>query len=190
MRRETGVTHDLHCSNITLKTRGVQGRGAGRGLSQATLLILLSSFPFKEMISGNSALPRLSLKIIFNTIDDIHRGQASLTLPRKDDLRGQRKEHREITSKSQRLAYVKPETIGKSVEEDRGAGGLAGVCICQRRFCHRLCFPHKKKINSADYQVSIKCLLWPQYPDGSGRCAPPAGQTLHCLKPDITSSND
>lgn len=65
-----------------------------------------------------------------------------------------------ITSKSQRLAYVKPETIGKwPVEEDRGAGGLAGVCILQRRVCHQLRFPHKKKINSADYQASIKCLL-------------------------------
>lgn len=76
------------------------------------------------MISGDPALPRLSLKIIFDTIDDIHRGQPSLTSPRKDDLRGQRKEHRVITSKSRRLAYVKPETIGKSsVEEDRGLEG-------------------------------------------------------------------
>lgn len=75
------------------------------------------------MISGDPALPRLSLKIIFDTIDDIHRGQPSLTSPRKDDLRGQRKEHRVITSKSRRLAYVKPETIGKSSVEDRGLEG-------------------------------------------------------------------
>lgn len=106
------------------------------------------------MISGDPALPRLSLQIIFNTIDDIHRGQPSLTSPRTDDLCGQRKEHRVITSKSQRLAYVKPETIGKSsVEEDRGAGGLAAVCIC-----HQHCFLHKKKINSADYHASNQVL--------------------------------
>lgn len=67
--------------------------GAGGGPTQATWLILLSSLPFQEMISGDPALPRLSLKIIFNTIDDIHRGQASLTSPRKDDLCGQREEH-------------------------------------------------------------------------------------------------
>lgn len=110
-------------------------------------------------------LPRLSLKIIFNTIDDIHRRQASLTSPRKDDLLGQRKEHRVITPKSQRRAYVKPETIGKSVEEDRGP---ASVCFCQRRFCHQLCFPHKEKINSADYQASIKCLLLSVMGGGAG----------------------
>lgn len=40
------------------------------------------------MISGDPALPRLSLKIIFNTIDDRERGQACLTSPGKDDLRG------------------------------------------------------------------------------------------------------
>lgn len=66
------------------------------------------------MISGDPALPRLSLKIIFDTIDDIHRVQPSLTSPRKDDPRGQREEHRVITPKSQRRAYVKPETIGKT----------------------------------------------------------------------------
>lgn len=95
------------------------------------MLILLSSFPFQEMISGDPALPRLSLKIIFDTIDDTHHVQPSLTSPRKDDPRGQRKEHGVITSKSQRRAYVKPETIGKRPAEE----GRAAVCVCQRRFC-------------------------------------------------------
>lgn len=116
---------------------GVYEEKGGGGFSRATLLILLSSFPFQEMISGDPALPRLSLKIIFNTIDDIHRVQPSLASPRKDDPRGQRKQHRVITSKSQRRAYVKPETIGKSVAEEQR--GRAGVPVCQRRLCPQLC---------------------------------------------------
>lgn len=119
-------------------------RGGGWDFSRATLLILLSSFLFQEMISGDPALPRLSLKIIFNTIDDIHRVQPSLTSPRKDDPRGQRKQHRVITSKSQRQAYVKPETIGKWVaEEDRGR---AGVPVCQRRLFPQFCSLIRKRL--------------------------------------------
>lgn len=157
MRRETGVTHDLHCSNIRLQNQGCmrkEGGCGGGGFSQATLLILLSSFPFQEMISGDPALPRLSLKIIFNTIDDIHRVQPSLTSPRKDDPRGQRKQHRVITSKSQRRAYVKPETIGSLRRSEAGRGPRLSATPLSSTL-----LPHKKKINSVDYQASIKCLL-------------------------------
>ncbi len=74
----------------------------------------------------------------------------------------QRREHKVITSKSQRLAYVKPETIGKSAAERDRCGSWP--CLCPQRVCQRcsyrpLCFPHKKKINSADYQASITYLL-------------------------------
>ena len=74
----------------------------------------------------------------------------------------QRREHKVITSKSRRLAYVKSETIGKSAAERDRCGSRR--CLCPQRVCQRcsyrpLCFPHKKKINSADYQASIKYLL-------------------------------
>ena len=85
-----------------------------------------------------------------------------LTSAPKDDPLRQRREYKVITSKSQPLAYVKPETIGKSaVEKDRCGSRrcLCPQCVCQRRSYHPLCFPHKKKINSADYQASIKYFL-------------------------------
>jgi len=74
----------------------------------------------------------------------------------------QRREHKVITSKSLRLAYVKPETIGKSAVERAKSGSWR--CLCPQRVCQRssyrpFCFPHKKKINSADYQAPIKYLL-------------------------------
>lgn len=85
-----------------------------------------------------------------------------LTSAQKRWPRRQRREHKVITSKSQRLAYVKPETIGKSAVEKERCGSRR--CLCPQRVCQccsyrPLCFPHKKKINSADYQASIKYLL-------------------------------
>lgn len=74
----------------------------------------------------------------------------------------QRREHKVITSKSPRLAYVKPETIGKSAFEKAGCGSWQCQCpqhVCQCLSYRPLCFPHKKKINFADYQAPIKCLL-------------------------------
>lgn len=74
----------------------------------------------------------------------------------------QRREHKVITSKSPRLAYVKPETIGKSAFEKAGCGSWQCLCpqhVCQCLSYRPLCFPHKKKINFADYQAPIKCLL-------------------------------
>ena len=76
--------------------------------------------------------------------------------------RRQRKEHKVITSKSPRVAYVKPETIGKSAVERAKCGSQRSLCprrVCQRHSYHPLWFPHKKKINSTDYQASIKYLL-------------------------------
>lgn len=74
----------------------------------------------------------------------------------------QRREHKVITFKSQRRAYVKPETIGKSAVQKERFGSRWCLCpqhICQHFFYRPLCFPHKKKINSADYQASIKYVL-------------------------------
>lgn len=57
---------------------------------------------------------------------------------------------------------MKPETIGKSAVEKDRCESRPGLCprhVCQRYSYRPLCFPHKKKINSADYQASIKYLL-------------------------------
>lgn len=74
----------------------------------------------------------------------------------------QRREHKVITFKSQWVAYVKPETFGKSAAQEGRCESrlcLCPQCVCQRCSDRPLCFPHKKKINSADYQASIKYLL-------------------------------
>lgn len=140
---------------------------------------LLSHFSLHRLsfslhqILGNPPVPRLSLKIISISVclasmlhypvtlrfSCAHPGFTSTPI---DDPLKQRREHKVITSKSQPLAYVKPETIGKyAVEKDRCGSRR---CLCPQRVCQRcsyrpLCFLHKKKINSADYQASIKYLL-------------------------------
>lgn len=180
MRRETGVNHDLHCSNTT----GLAVRSApkGRRVGCGVCVYVCFSFHCSPSYWQNEVTPHFhvchqslflwQLMSVQDCVFNINTVLPSITLhfslvhpdltsPRKDDPLRQRREHKVITSKSRRLAYVKPETIGKSAaQKDRcGSQRRRVLSVCQRCCYRPLHFPHKKKINSADYQASIKCLL-------------------------------
>lgn len=69
MRRETGVTHDLQCSNTTgLTIRGAPRKGGGGCWPPCEPLYNRS--PSHWQILGNPTLPRLSSKIMSITVDE------------------------------------------------------------------------------------------------------------------------